>query len=99
MVTEEVRTAKMLQSSRGGKPVIIPIRINCPFSLLNHDLRAYLMVLFMHMPLQAHLFLWSLWSPSRVMACHTVKLNSMWKKVHYCTTNQESACIAKTRQE
>jgi DNA-binding CsgD family transcriptional regulator len=42
MVTEEVRTAKMLQSSRGGKPVIIPIRINCPFSWLNHDLRGYL---------------------------------------------------------
>ena len=42
MVTEEVRTAKTLQGSREGKPVIIPIRINCPFSLLNHDLRGYL---------------------------------------------------------
>ncbi|OCQ91087.1 molecular chaperone Tir [Oscillatoriales cyanobacterium USR001] len=42
MVTEEVRTAKILQASRGGKPVIIPLRINCAFSLLNHDLRGYL---------------------------------------------------------
>lgn len=43
MVTEEVRLAKTLQDSRPNrKPVIIPIRINCPFSLLNHDLRGYL---------------------------------------------------------
>lgn len=42
MVTEEVRTAKTLQTSREGKPAIIPIRLQCPFSLLNHDLRGYL---------------------------------------------------------
>ncbi|HLO51491.1 MAG TPA: AAA-like domain-containing protein [Kamptonema sp.] len=42
MVTEEVRTAKTLQSSRDGKPAIVPIRINCDLSLLNHDLRGYL---------------------------------------------------------
>lgn len=43
MVTEEVRLAKALRDSRtDGKPVIIPIRINCPLSLLNHDLRGYL---------------------------------------------------------
>lgn len=43
MVTEEVRLAKALRDSRtDGKPVIVPIRINCPLSLLNHDLRGYL---------------------------------------------------------
>lgn len=43
MVTEEVRLAKNLQDSRANhQPVIIPIRMNCPFSLLNHDLRGYL---------------------------------------------------------
>ncbi len=43
MVTEEVGLAKRLQSSRDDrKPLIIPIRINCPLSLLNHDLRGYL---------------------------------------------------------
>lgn len=43
MVTEEVGLAKRIQSSRDDrKPLIIPIRINCPLSLLNHDLRGYL---------------------------------------------------------
>lgn len=43
MVTEEVGLAKRLQSSRDDrKPFIIPIRINCPLNLLNHDLRGYL---------------------------------------------------------
>lgn len=43
MVTEEVRLAKALHDKRGdGKPWIFPIRINCPLSLLNHDLRGYL---------------------------------------------------------
>lgn len=43
MVTEEVRIAKTLQTSREGqKPMILPIRLNCPLSLLNHDLRGYL---------------------------------------------------------
>lgn len=43
MVTEEVRLAKALRDSRiDGKPVIVPIRIQCPLSLLNHDLRGYL---------------------------------------------------------
>ncbi len=36
MITEEVRVAKQ------GKAKIIPILINCPFYLLNHDLRGYL---------------------------------------------------------
>jgi len=43
MVTEEVRFAKELRDTRpDGKPVILPIRVNCPVSLLNHDLRGYL---------------------------------------------------------
>jgi hypothetical protein len=42
MVTEEVRLAKTLQASRNGKPAIFAIRLNCPLSLLNHDLRGYL---------------------------------------------------------
>lgn len=43
MVTEEVRVAKTLQESRDSrKPVIIPLGINCSFSLLNYDLRGYL---------------------------------------------------------
>ncbi|HEY9613711.1 AAA-like domain-containing protein [Allocoleopsis sp.] len=43
MVTEEVRWAKALRDTRlDGKPGILPIRINCPISLLNHDLRGYL---------------------------------------------------------
>jgi hypothetical protein len=43
MVTEEVRLAKALRDTRpDGKPAILPIRINCPLSLLNHDLRGYL---------------------------------------------------------
>lgn len=43
MVTEEVRWAKRLHDTRPeGKPGIVPIRINCPVSLLNHDLRGYL---------------------------------------------------------
>jgi hypothetical protein len=43
MVTEEVRWAKALRDTRpDGKPAILPIRINCPISLLNHDLRGYL---------------------------------------------------------
>lgn len=43
MVTEEVRLAKTLQDTRPeGKPVLLPIRINCPISLINHDLRGYL---------------------------------------------------------
>lgn len=43
MVTEEVRWAKALRDARpDGKPAILPIRINCPLSLLNHDLRGYL---------------------------------------------------------
>ena len=49
MVTEEVRLAKTLQSSRADrKPIIIPIRINCPFNLLNHDLRGYLQGIYQH---------------------------------------------------
>lgn len=49
MVTEEVRLAKTLQDSRTNRqPIIIPIRINCPFSLLNHDLRGYLQGLPQH---------------------------------------------------
>ncbi len=43
MVTEEVRLAKTLRErTREDKPVILPILIDCPFSLLNHDLRGYL---------------------------------------------------------
>ena len=43
MVTEEVRWAKALQDTRpDSKPRILPIRINCPSHLLNHDLRGYL---------------------------------------------------------
>jgi hypothetical protein len=43
MITEEVRLAKALRDTRSnGKPTILPIRINCPYSLLNHDLRGYL---------------------------------------------------------
>lgn len=43
MVTEEVRMAKTLRDTRpDDKPTILPIRINCPVSLLNHDLRGYL---------------------------------------------------------
>lgn len=43
MVTEEVRWAKALQDTRpDSKPGILPIRINCPSHLLNHDLRGYL---------------------------------------------------------
>ncbi len=43
MVTEEVRWAKALRDSRPDcKPAILPIRINCPSSFLNHDLRGYL---------------------------------------------------------
>lgn len=42
VVTEEVRLAKTLQESRNGKPLIFAIRLNCPLSLLNHDLRGYL---------------------------------------------------------
>ncbi|MBD2180912.1 AAA-like domain-containing protein [Planktothrix sp. FACHB-1355] len=43
MVTEEVRLAKTRYTSTDDrKPIIVPIYINCPFSLLNHDLRGYL---------------------------------------------------------
>ncbi|HBB34630.1 MAG TPA: molecular chaperone Tir [Cyanobacteria bacterium UBA8803] len=43
MVTEEVRWAKALRDNRpDSKPAILPIRLNCPLSLLNHDLRGYL---------------------------------------------------------
>jgi DNA-binding CsgD family transcriptional regulator len=43
MVTEEVRLAKNLQTSRHTQsPKILPIRLNCPMNLLNHDLRGYL---------------------------------------------------------
>ncbi len=44
MVTEEVRRAKQLQDLRPEhKPVILPIRVNFPFSSpLNYDLRGYL---------------------------------------------------------
>lgn len=43
MVTEEVRWAKALRDQRAdGKPAILPIRMNCPLNLLNHDLRGYL---------------------------------------------------------
>ncbi|NET89726.1 MAG: TIR domain-containing protein [Kamptonema sp. SIO1D9] len=43
MVTEEVRLVKTLRDSRNDfKPAIVSIRLNCPLSLLNHDLRGYL---------------------------------------------------------
>jgi hypothetical protein len=44
MVTEEVRRAKQLQDLRSDhKPVILPIRVNFPWSEpLNYDLRGYL---------------------------------------------------------
>lgn len=43
MVTEEVQIARTLQDSKNSRlPTIIPLVINCPFSLLNHDLRGYL---------------------------------------------------------
>jgi AAA-like domain/Bacterial regulatory proteins, luxR family/TIR domain len=42
VVTEEVRLAKTLQDDRDGKPLIFAVRLNCPLSLLNHDLRGYL---------------------------------------------------------
>ena len=44
MVTEEVRRARHLQDTRpGGKPVILPVRVNLPFaSDLTFDLSGYL---------------------------------------------------------
>lgn len=44
MVIEELRRVKQLQESRyDDKPVVLPIRVNCPHTtLLNHDLRSYL---------------------------------------------------------
>ncbi|GAB4179846.1 MAG: hypothetical protein Fur006_13530 [Coleofasciculaceae cyanobacterium] len=43
MVTEEVQVAKRLQDSQNsGKPVIIPLGMNCSFTSLNHHLRNYL---------------------------------------------------------
>jgi AAA-like domain/TIR domain/CHAT domain len=44
MVTEEVRRAKQLHDTRSPrKPVLLPIRVNFPFSSpLNYDLRGYL---------------------------------------------------------
>lgn len=43
MVTEEVQVAKRLQDSQNsGKPVIIPLGMNCSFTSLNHHLRSYL---------------------------------------------------------
>jgi hypothetical protein len=44
MVIEELRRAKELRDSRHNhKPVVLPIRVNCPPSApLNHDLRGYL---------------------------------------------------------
>lgn len=43
MVTEEVRVAKTLHDTQPDhKPRMISIRMNCAFSLLNHDLRGYL---------------------------------------------------------
>ena len=44
MVTEEVRRAKELRDTRSsGKPVMLPIRVNFPWSSpLNYDLRGYL---------------------------------------------------------
>jgi AAA-like domain/TIR domain/CHAT domain len=44
MVTEEVRRAKQLHDTRPGqKPILLPIRVNFPFSSpLNYDLRGYL---------------------------------------------------------
>lgn len=41
IVTEEVRIAKALRdSSPDGKPIILPIRINCPLSLQENRLKA-----------------------------------------------------------
>ena len=44
MVIEELRRAKELRDSRRDrKPIVLPIRVNCPLSVpLNHDLRSYL---------------------------------------------------------
>ena len=44
MVLEELRRAKELRDSRRtNKPVVLPIRVNCPLNApLNHDLRSYL---------------------------------------------------------
>ncbi|MEQ9236736.1 AAA-like domain-containing protein [Coleofasciculus sp. E2-BRE-01] len=43
MVTEEVQWAKRRRDQHPeGKPDILTIRINCPWTLLNHDLRGYL---------------------------------------------------------
>ena len=43
MFTEEVRLAKILRDTRADhRPEILAIGVNCPFSLLNHDLRGYL---------------------------------------------------------
>ncbi|MBE8987402.1 AAA-like domain-containing protein [Nostoc sp. LEGE 12450] len=43
MVTEEVRQAKELRDGSDHKPVILPIRVNLPWSTpLNYDLRGYL---------------------------------------------------------
>jgi len=44
MVIEELRRARELRDSRtNGKPVILPVRVNCSPTLpLNHDLRGYL---------------------------------------------------------
>lgn len=42
-ITEEVRMTKALRDTHPqSKPVILPIRLNCPINLLNHDLRGYL---------------------------------------------------------
>lgn len=45
IVIEELRQAKQLRDSRlDPKPVVLPIRVNCPLSApLNHDLRTYLL--------------------------------------------------------
>ena len=40
MVTEEVRWLREYHST--GNPLILPIRVNCPLSYLNHDLRGFL---------------------------------------------------------
>ncbi|HBB32417.1 MAG TPA: molecular chaperone Tir [Cyanobacteria bacterium UBA8803] len=44
MVIEELRRAKELRYSRPNpKPILLPIRVNCPLTTpLNHDLRSYL---------------------------------------------------------
>jgi len=44
MVIEELRRARELRDGRtNSKPIILPIRVNCPPTLpLNHDLRGYL---------------------------------------------------------